>query len=228
MKEIDGEWVLLQRRQILSKKWMGRILLCKGNGRMAKNEIPIRPNRLVLCTISKMTVRTRRIVTGQKLVNTGTTSKQTEKSRRKNGLRINTTYSITTKWRLVRISSMYHYAFDGAKISWAKKAVDIGWVEKDGKRYCFYNGAAQRLGDKQRKKVMDVGGHQGHITTGKVSSRTMASMRSSFVSVTLAGKITSPLTLWINRSWRFLTESSTPRFYWGGRRRRCRTNHCFN
>ena len=57
----------------------------------------------------------------------------------------------------------YQYVFDGSGNILSKKAVDIGWVEKDGKRY-FYNGAAQRLGDETTKKVMDVSEHQGHIS----------------------------------------------------------------
>ena len=57
----------------------------------------------------------------------------------------------------------YQYVFDGSGNVLSKKAVDIGWVEKDGKRY-FYNGASQRLGDETTKKVMDISEHQGHIS----------------------------------------------------------------
>ena len=57
----------------------------------------------------------------------------------------------------------YQYVFDGSGNVLSKKAVDIGWVEKDGKRY-FYNGASQRLGDETTKKVMDISEHQGQIS----------------------------------------------------------------
>ena len=57
----------------------------------------------------------------------------------------------------------YEYVFDDNGNVLSKKAVDIGWVEKNGKRY-FYNGASQRLGDEHTKKVMDVSEHQGHIS----------------------------------------------------------------
>lgn len=57
----------------------------------------------------------------------------------------------------------YQYVFDGSGNVLSKKAVDIGWVEKDGKRY-FYNGASQRLGDETTKKVMDISEHQGLIS----------------------------------------------------------------
>ena len=57
----------------------------------------------------------------------------------------------------------YEYIFDDNGNVLSKKAVDIGWVEKNGKRY-FYNGASQRLGDEHTKKVMDVSEHQGHIS----------------------------------------------------------------
>ena len=49
----------------------------------------------------------------------------------------------------------YQYVFDGSGNILSKKAVDIGWVEKDGQRL---NGASNVLGMKQPRKSVDISG----------------------------------------------------------------------
>ena len=143
-------------------------------------------------------------------------SKKTEHSRRTTGQKLVYWYYFKSNGKVARkewienkyyvldngkmatgthIIDHYQYVFDWSGNILSKKAVDIGWVEKDGKRY-FYNGASQRLGDETTKKVMDISEHQGHISNWEGIIRTMISMRLLFVSVTLVLKINiSPTTL---------------------------------
>ncbi len=74
----------------------------------------------------------------KKSADTGTTSSPMGKLRVKNGLIINTTYSITVKWRLVRtLSTTINTRTDGAKCL-EQEAVDIGWPRKRWQRYLHW------------------------------------------------------------------------------------------
>ena len=152
-------------------------------------------NQLVLLTISKMTEHSRK-TTGQKSAATGTTSSPTEKLPVKNGLRINTTYLITVKWQLVRISSITINTYlTRAEISWARKqSISVG--SKKTANVISTTVQVNVLGMKQPRKSWTSVNTKGISRTGKASSRTMILMRLLFVSVTLVPKINiSPTTL---------------------------------
>ena len=160
-KEIDGEWYYFKDGGYMAKnEWVGSYFV-KGNGRMAKNEMQYDQS------------------TGSSyyFLEDGKTAKNQWKKVggywyyfKSNGKVarnewIENKYYVLDNGKMAtgtHIIDHYQYVFDGSGNILSKKAVDIGWVEKDGKRY-FYNGAAQRLGDETTKKVMDVSEHQGLI-----------------------------------------------------------------
>ena len=161
-KEIDGDWYYFKDGGYIAKnEWVGSYFI-KGNGRMAKNEMQYDQS----------------IGSSYYFKEDGTFAKNywakvggywyyfkgNGKVARKEW--IENKYYVLDNGKMAtgtHIIDHYQYVFDGSGNILSKKAVDIGWVEKDGKRY-FYNGASQRLGDETTKKVMDISEHQGQIS----------------------------------------------------------------
>ena len=161
-KEIDGDWYYFKDGGYIAKnEWVGSYFI-KGNGRMAKNEMQYDQS-----TSSSYYFKDDGTYAKNYWAKVGGYwyyFKGNGKVARKEW--IENKYYVLDNGKMAtgtHIIDHYQYVFDGSGNVLSKKAVDIGWVEKDGKRY-FYNGASQRLGDETTKKVMDISEHQGHIS----------------------------------------------------------------
>ena len=161
-KEIDGEWYYFKDGGYMAKnEWVDSYFI-KGNGRMAKNEMQYDQS-----TGSSYYFKDDGTYAKNYWAKVGGYwyyFKGNGKVARKEW--IENKYYVLDNGKMAtgtHIIDHYQYVFDGSGNVLSKKAVDIGWVEKDGKRY-FYNGASQRLGDETTKKVMDISEHQGHIS----------------------------------------------------------------
>ena len=161
-KEIDGEWYYFKDGGYIAKNEWGGSYFIKGNGRMAKNEMQYDQS-----TGSSYYFKEDGTFAKNYWAKVGGYwyyFKSNGKVARKEW--IENKYYVLDNGKMAtgtHIIDHYQYVFDGSGNVLSKKAVDIGWVEKDGKRY-FYNGASQRLGDETTKKVMDISEHQGHIS----------------------------------------------------------------
>ena len=161
-KEIDGDRYYFKDGGYIAKnEWVGSYFI-KGNGRMAKNEMQYDQS-----TGSSYYFKEDGTYAKNYWAKVGGYwyyFKSNGKVARKEW--IDNKYYVLDNGKMAtgtHIIDHYQYVFDGSGNVLSKKAVDIGWVEKDGKRY-FYNGASQRLGDETTKKVMDISEHQGHIS----------------------------------------------------------------
>lgn len=161
-KEIDGDWYYFKDGGYIAKnEWVGSYFI-KGNGRMAKNEMQYDQS-----TGSSYYFKEDGTFAKNYWAKVGGYwyyFKGNGKVARKEW--IENKYYVLDNGKMAtgtHIIDHYQYVFDGSGNVLSKKAVDIGWVEKDGKRY-FYNGASQRLGDETTKKVMDISEHQGQIS----------------------------------------------------------------
>ena len=161
-KEIDGDWYYFRDGGYIAKnEWVGSYFI-KGNGRMAKNEMQYDQS-----TGSSYYFKEDGTFAKNYWAKVGGYwyyFKGNGKVARKEW--IENKYYVLDNGKMAtgtHIIDHYQYVFDGSGNVLSKKAVDIGWVEKDGKRY-FYNGASQRLGDETTKKVMDISEHQGQIS----------------------------------------------------------------
>ena len=161
-KEIDGERYYFKDGGYIAKnEWVGSYFI-KGNGRMAKNEMQYDQS-----TGSSYYFKEDGTFAKNYWAKVGGYwyyFKGNGKVARKEW--IENKYYVLDNGKMAtgtHIIDHYQYVFDGSGNVLSKKAVDIGWVEKDGKRY-FYNGASQRLGDETTKKVMDISEHQGYIS----------------------------------------------------------------
>ena len=161
-KEINGEWYYFKDGGYMAKnEWVDSYFI-KGNGRMAKNEMQYDQS-----TGSSYYFKEDGTFAKNYWAKVGGYwyyFKSNGKVARKEW--IDNQYYVLDNGKMAtgtHIIDHYQYVFDGSGNVLSKKAVDIGWVEKDGKRY-FYNGASQRLGDETTKKVMDISEHQGHIS----------------------------------------------------------------
>ena len=161
-KEIDGEWYYFKDGGYMAKnEWVDSYFI-KGNGRMAKIEMQYDQS-----TGSSYYFKEDGTFAKNYWAKVGGYwyyFKGNGKVARKEW--IENKYYVLDNGKMAtgtHIIDHYQYVFDGSGNILSKKAVDIGWVEKDGKRY-FYNGASQRLGDETTKKVMDISEHQGHIS----------------------------------------------------------------
>ena len=161
-KEIDGDWYYFKDGGYIAKnEWVGSYFI-KGNGRMAKNEMQYDQS-----TSSSYYFKEDGTFAKNYWAKVGGYwyyFKGNGKVARKEW--IENKYYVLDNGKMAtgtHIIDHYQYVFDGSGNILSKKTVDIGWVEKDGKRY-FYNGASQRLGDETTKKVMDISEHQGHIS----------------------------------------------------------------
>lgn len=161
-KEIDGDWYYFKDGGYIAKnEWVGSYFI-KGNGRMAKNEMQYDQS-----TSSSYYFKEDGTFAKNYWAKVGGYwyyFKGNGKVARKEW--IENKYYVLDNGKMAtgtHIIDHYQYVFDGSGNILSKKAVDIGWVEKDGKRY-FYNGSSQRLGDETTKKVMDISEHQGHIS----------------------------------------------------------------
>ena len=161
-KEIDGDWYYFKDGGYIAKnEWVGSYFI-KGNGRMAKNEMQYDQS-----TGSSYYFKEDGTFAKNYWAKVGGYwyyFKGNGKVARKEW--IENKYYVLDNGKMAtgtHIIDHYQYVFDGSGNILSKKAVDIGWVEKDGKRY-FYNGASQRLGDETTKKVMDISEHQGQIS----------------------------------------------------------------
>ena len=161
-KEIDGDWYYFKDGGYIAKnEWVGSYFI-KGNGRMAKNEMQYDQS-----TSSSYYFKDDGTFAKNYWAKVGGYwyyFKGNGKVARKEW--IENKYYVLDNGKMAtgtHIIDHYQYVFDGSGNVLSKKAVDIGWVEKDGKRY-FYNGASQRLGDETTKKVMDISEHQGQIS----------------------------------------------------------------
>lgn len=161
-KEIDGDWYYFKDGGYIAKnEWVDSYFI-KGNGRMAKNEMQYDQS-----TSSSYYFKDDGTYAKNYWAKVGGYwyyFKGNGKVARKEW--IENKYYVLDNGKMAtgtHIIDHYQYVFDGSGNILSKKAVDIGWVEKDGKRY-FYNGASQRLGDETTKKVMDISEHQGHIS----------------------------------------------------------------
>ena len=161
-KEIDGDWYYFKDGGYIAKnEWVGSYFI-KGNGRMAKIEMQYDQS-----TGSSYYFKEDGTFAKNYWAKVGGYwyyFKSNGKVARKEW--IENKYYVLDNGKMAtgtHIIDHYQYVFDGSGNVLSKKAVDIGWVEKDGKRY-FYNGASQRLGDETTKKVMDISEHQGHIS----------------------------------------------------------------
>ena len=161
-KEIDGEWYYFKDGGYMAKnEWIGSYFI-KGNGRMAKNEMQYDQS-----TGSSYYFKDDGTYAKNYWAKVGdywyyfkANGKVAQKEWIENKYYVFDNGKMATGTHII---DHYQYVFDGSGNVLSKKAVDIGWVEKNGKRY-FYNGASQRLGDETAKKVMDVSEHQGHIS----------------------------------------------------------------
>ena len=161
-KEIDGEWYYFKDGGYMAKnEWVDSYFI-KGNGRMAKIEMQYDQS-----TGSSYYFKEDGTFAKNYWAKVGGYwyyFKGNGKVARKEW--IENKYYVLDNGKMATgtyIIDHYQYVFDGSGNILSKKAVDIGWVEKDGKRY-FYNGASQRLGDETTKKVMDISEHQGYIS----------------------------------------------------------------
>ena len=161
-KEVDGDWYYFKDGGYMAKnEWVGSYFI-KGNGRMAKNEMQYDQS-----TGSSYYFKEDGTFAKNYWATVGGYwyyFKSNGKVARKEW--IENKYYVLDNGKMAtgtHIIDHYQYVFDESGNILSKKAVDIGWVEKDGKRY-FYNGASQRLGDETTKKVMDISEHQGHIS----------------------------------------------------------------
>lgn len=161
-KEIDGDWYYFKDGGYIAKnEWVDSYFI-KGNGRMSKNEMQYDQS-----TSSSYYFKDDGTYAKNYWAKVGGYwyyFKGNGKVARKEW--IENKYYVLDNGKMAtgtHIIDHYQYVFDGSGNILSKKAVDIGWVEKDGKRY-FYNGASQRLGDETTKKVMDISEHQGHIS----------------------------------------------------------------
>lgn len=161
-KEIDGEWYYFKDGGYMAKnEWVDSYFI-KGNGRMAKIEMQYDQS-----TGSSYYFKEDGTFAKNYWAKVGGYwyyFKGNGKVARKEW--IENKYYVLDNGKMAtgtHIIDHYQYVFDGSGNILSKKAVDIGWVEKDGKRY-FYNGASQRLGDETTKKVMDISEHQGYIS----------------------------------------------------------------
>ena len=161
-KEIDGEWYYFKDGGYMAKnEWVGSYFI-KGNGRMAKNEMQYDQSAGSSYYFKEDGTFAKNY--WAKVGGYWYYFKSNGKVARKEW--IENKYYVLDNGKMAtgtHIIDHYQYVFDGSGNILSKKAVDIGWVEKDGKRY-FYNGASQRLGDETTKKVMDISEHQGHIS----------------------------------------------------------------
>ena len=161
-KEIDGEWYYFKDGGYIAKnEWVGSYFI-KGNGRMAKNEMQYDQSAGSSYYFKEDGTFAKNYCA--KVGGYWYYFKSNGKVARKEW--IENKYYVLDNGKMAtgtHIIDHYQYVFDGSGNVLSKKAVDIGWVEKDGKRY-FYNGASQRLGDETTKKVMDISEHQGHIS----------------------------------------------------------------
>ena len=161
-KEIDGEWYYFKDGGYMAKnEWVGSYFI-KGNGRMAKNEMQYDQSAGSSYYFKEDGTFAKNY--WAKVGGYWYYFKGNGKVARKEW--IENKYYVLDNGKMAtgtHIIDHYQYVFDGSGNILSKKAVDIGWVEKDGKRY-FYNGASQRLGDETTKKVMDISEHQGHIS----------------------------------------------------------------
>ena len=161
-KEVDGERYYFKDGGYMAKnEWIDSYFI-KGNGRMAKGEMQYDQS-----TGSSYYFKEDGTFAKNYWAKVGGYwyyFKSNGKVARKEW--INNQYYVLDNGKMAtgtHIIDHYQYVFDGSGNVLSKKAVDIGWVEKDGKRY-FYNGASQRLGDETTKKVMDISEHQGQIS----------------------------------------------------------------
>ncbi len=161
-KEVDGERYYFKDGGYMAKnEWVDSYFI-KGNGRMAKNEMQYDQS-----TGSSYYFKEDGTYAKNYWAKVGGYwyyFKSNGKVARKEW--IDNKYYVLDNGKMAtgtHIIDHYQYVFDGSGNVLSKKAVDIGWVEKDGKRY-FYNGASQRLGDETTKKVMDISEHQGQIS----------------------------------------------------------------
>lgn len=161
-KEVDGERYYFKEGGYMAKnEWIDSYFI-KGNGRMAKGEMQYDQS-----TGSSYYFKEDGTFAKNYWAKVGGYwyyFKSNGKVARKEW--INNQYYVLDNGKMAtgtHIIDHYQYVFDGSGNVLSKKAVDIGWVEKDGKRY-FYNGASQRLGDETTKKVMDISEHQGQIS----------------------------------------------------------------
>ena len=161
-KEIDGEWYYFKDGGYMAKnEWVGSYFI-KGNGRMAKNEMQYDQSAGSSYYFKEDGTFAKNY--WAKVGGYWYYFKSNGKVARKEW--IENKYYVLDNGKMAtgtHIIDHYQYVFDGSGNVLSKKAVDIGWVEKDGKRY-FYNGASQRLGDETTKKVMDISEHQGYIS----------------------------------------------------------------
>ena len=161
-KEIDGEWYYFKDGGYMAKnEWVDSYFI-KGNGRMAKNEMQYDQSAGSSYYFKEDGTFAKNY--WAKVGGYWYYFKSNGKVARKEW--IENKYYVLDNGKMAtgtHIIDHYQYVFDGSGNVLSKKAVDIGWVEKDGKRY-FYNGASQRLGDETTKKVMDISEHQGYIS----------------------------------------------------------------
>jgi len=159
--QVDGDWYyFIADGQMATRKWIDSYYV-KENGRMAKNEMQYDQS-----SGSSYYFKEDGTVAKNYWAKVGDYwyyFKSNGKVARKEW--IDNKYYVLDNGKMAtgtHIIDHYQYVFDESGNVLSKKAVDIGWVEKNGKRY-FYNGASQRLGDETAKKVMDVSEHQGYI-----------------------------------------------------------------
>ena len=161
-KEIDGDWYYFKDGGYIAKnEWVGSYFI-KGNGRMAKNEMQYDQSTGSSYYFKEDGTFAKNYwakVGGYWYYFKGN-GKVAQKEWIENKYYVLDNGKMATGTHII---DHYQYVFDGSGNVLSKKAVDIGWVEKDGKRY-FYNGASQRLGDETTKKVMDISEHQGQIS----------------------------------------------------------------
>ena len=159
--QVDGDWYyFIADGQMATRKWIDSYYV-KEDGRMAKNEMQYDQS-----SGSSYYFKEDGTVAKNYWAKVGDYwyyFKSNGKVARKEW--IDNKYYVLDNGKMAtgtHIIDHYQYVFDESGNVLSKKAVDIGWVEKNGKRY-FYNGASQRLGDETAKKVMDVSEHQGYI-----------------------------------------------------------------
>ena len=161
-KEIDGEWYYFKDGGYMAKnEWVDSYFI-KGNGRMAKNEMQYDQSTGYSYYFKDDGTYAKNYwaKVGDYWYYFKANGKVAQKEWIENKYYVFDNGKMATGTHII---DHYQYVFDGSGNVLSKKAVDIGWVEKNGKRY-FYNGASQRLGDETAKKVMDVSEHQGHIS----------------------------------------------------------------
>ena len=160
-KEINGDWYYFKEGGYMAKhQWIGSYYV-KADGRMAKNEMLYDPSSESSYYFTEDETYAKNY--WAKINSYWYYFKSNGKVARKEW--IDNKYYVFDNGKMAtgtHIINHYQYTFDESGNVLSKKAVDIGWVEKDGKRY-FYNRAGQRIGDETAKKVMDVSEHQGYI-----------------------------------------------------------------